>query len=77
MRLSALAALRHDREQERYVIVPDQEDQNCWCRCCNIVLAKGVGGGEEGLESKGEGSWFQARNLSGWEFVTMSKTSVL
>ncbi len=36
-----------------------------------------MGGGEEGLESKGEGSWFQARNLSGWEFVTMSKTSVL
>ncbi len=29
-----------------------------------------------GLESKGEGSWFQARDLSGWEFATMSKTSV-
>ncbi len=29
-----------------------------------------------GLESKGEGSWFQARDLSVWEFATMSKTSV-
>ncbi len=27
-----------------------------------------------GLESKGEGSWFQARELSGWGFATMSKT---
>ncbi len=27
-------------------------------------------------ESKGEGSWFQARDMSGWEFVTMSKASV-
>ncbi len=33
------------------------------------------GGG--GLESKGNGSWFQARDLSGWEFTTMSKTRVL
>jgi hypothetical protein len=40
-----------------------------------IVRAKGVGGGEGGLESKGEGSWFQARDQSGWEFATMSKTS--
>ncbi len=30
-----------------------------------------------GLESKGEGSWFQARDLTGWEFATISKTSVL
>jgi hypothetical protein len=29
-----------------------------------------------GMESKGEGNWFQARDLSGWEFATMSKTSV-
>ncbi len=29
-----------------------------------------------GLESKGEGSWFQERDLSGWEFATISKTSV-
>ncbi len=29
------------------------------------------------MESKGEGSWFQARDLSGWEFAIMSKTSVL
>jgi hypothetical protein len=29
-----------------------------------------------GLESKGEGSWFQARDLSGCGFATMSKTSV-
>ncbi len=29
-----------------------------------------------GLESKGEGSWFQAMDLSGWEFAAMSKTSV-
>jgi hypothetical protein len=35
-----------------------------------------VGGGKGCLESKGEGSWFQARDLSGWEFATMSKTSV-
>ncbi len=28
------------------------------------------------LESKGEGGRFQARDLSGWEFSTMSKTSV-
>ncbi len=26
-----------------------------------------------GLESEGEGSWFQAKDLSGWEFATMSK----
>jgi hypothetical protein len=32
-----------------------------------------VGGGEGGLESKGEGSWFQARDLNGWEFATISK----
>ncbi len=36
-----------------------------------------VGGGEGGLESKDEGSWFPARDLTGWEFATMSKTSVL
>ncbi len=35
-----------------------------------------MGGGEGGLESKGEGSLFQARDLSGWEFGTMNKTSV-
>ncbi len=35
-----------------------------------------MGGGEGGLEIKGEGSWFQARDLSGWEFAPMSKTSV-
>jgi hypothetical protein len=29
-----------------------------------------------GLERQGKGSWFQARDLSGWEFATMSKTSV-
>jgi hypothetical protein len=29
------------------------------------------------MESKGEGCWFEARDLSGWEFATMSKTSVL
>ncbi len=29
-----------------------------------------------GLEGKSEGSWFQARDLSGWRFATMSKTSV-
>ncbi len=29
-----------------------------------------------GLESKGEGSWFQERGLSGWEFDTLSKASV-
>ncbi len=28
------------------------------------------------MENKGEGSSFQARDLSGWEFATMSKTSV-
>ncbi len=28
------------------------------------------------MESKGEGSWFQATDLSGWEFANMSKTSV-
>jgi hypothetical protein len=28
------------------------------------------------LESKGEVSWFQARDLSGWEFATVSKISV-
>jgi hypothetical protein len=27
------------------------------------------------LESKDEGSWFQARDQSGWGFATMSKTS--
>jgi hypothetical protein len=58
------------------VRVPDQEDKNCWCRRYNIVWAKGVGGGEGRLESKGEGSWFQARDLSGWGFATMSKTLV-
>ncbi len=57
-------------------IVPDEEDQNCWCCCCSIVRAKGLGGVEGGLESKGEGSWFQARDLRGWEFATMSKTLV-
>ncbi len=36
-------------------------------------MGKGEG---VGLESKGEGSWFQARDLSGWEFAIMSKTSV-
>jgi hypothetical protein len=41
-----------------------------------VVWAKGVGGGEGRLESKGEGSWFQARDQSGWGFATMSKTSV-
>jgi hypothetical protein len=35
-----------------------------------------VGGGEGGFESKGEGSWFRGRDLSGWEFTTMSKTLV-
>jgi hypothetical protein len=25
-----------------------------------------VGGGEGGLESRGEGSWFQAKDLTGW-----------
>ncbi len=29
------------------------------------------------MESKGEGSWFQARDLTEWEFTTMSKTSAL
>jgi hypothetical protein len=29
-----------------------------------------------GLVSKGEGSWLQARDLSRWEFATISKTSV-
>jgi hypothetical protein len=29
-----------------------------------------------GLKSGGEGSWFQARDLIGWEFATMSKASV-
>jgi hypothetical protein len=29
-----------------------------------------------GLECKGEGSWFEARDLGGWELATMSKTSV-
>jgi hypothetical protein len=43
---------------------------------CNIVWAKGVGGCEGRLESKGEGSWFQARDQNGWGFATMSKTSV-
>ncbi len=28
------------------------------------------------MESKGEGSWFQARDLSGWEFAIMSKALV-
>jgi hypothetical protein len=41
-----------------------------------IYGLKGVGGGERILESKGESSWFQARDLSGWGFATMSKTSV-
>jgi hypothetical protein len=35
-----------------------------------------VGGGEGRLESEGEGSWFQARDQSGWGFAAMSKTSV-
>ncbi len=36
-----------------------------------------MGGGEGvGLESKGDGSWFQAEDLTGWEFATMRKTSV-
>ncbi len=35
-----------------------------------------MGGSEGGLESKGEGSWFQAKDLSGREFTTMSKTLV-
>ncbi len=34
-----------------------------------------MSGGEGGLESKGEGSWFQASDLSGWGFATMNKTS--
>jgi hypothetical protein len=29
------------------------------------------------LESKDECSWFQARDLTGWGFATVSKTSVL
>jgi hypothetical protein len=29
------------------------------------------------LESKGEGSWFQARDLRGWEFGAISKTLVV
>ncbi len=35
-----------------------------------------MGGSEGRLESKGVGSWFQARERSGWGFATMSKTSV-
>ncbi len=38
--------------------------------------ARGGVGVRAGLESKGEGSWFQARDLSGWEFATMNKASV-
>ncbi len=33
-----------------------------------------MSGGEGGLESKGDGSWFHARDLSGWKFATMNKT---
>jgi hypothetical protein len=40
------------------------------------LLQYSTGPRRAGLESKGEGSWFQARDLSGWEFATMSKTSV-
>ncbi len=52
-------------------------NRNCWCRRCNIVRAKGGRRGWEGLESKGEGSWFQAVDLTGWEFAAMRKTLVL
>jgi hypothetical protein len=34
-------------------------------------------GGEGGLESKSEGSWFQVTDMTGWKFTTMSKTSAL
>ncbi len=34
------------------VNVPDQEGQNCWCRHCYIVWAKGAGRGYGGLDSK-------------------------
>jgi hypothetical protein len=41
------------------------------------VLEQGGGQGQGvGLGSKGEGSWFQARDLSGWGFTTLIKTSV-
>jgi hypothetical protein len=35
-----------------------------------------VGGGVGILESKGECTWFQARDQSGWGFATMSETLV-
>jgi hypothetical protein len=38
-------------------------------------MGQGGGWGEGGLESKGAGSGVQARDLSGWEFATMSKMS--
>jgi hypothetical protein len=45
----------------------------------SLCIDLGQGGGREqevGLENKGEGSWFQARDLSGQGFTTMSKASV-
>jgi hypothetical protein len=42
---------------------------------CSTGL-RGWVGVRVGLESKAEGRWFQAGDLSRWELTTMSKTSV-
>jgi hypothetical protein len=61
----------------RIVYCSGSRNQNCWCCRCNIVRAKWGRRGVGGLESKGEGSWLQARDLTEWEFTTLSKTSAL
>ncbi len=60
------------------VIVPDQEDRNC-----DVIVVMYSSPGPRGwvevrlrLESKGEGTWVQAGDLSGWEFATISMTLV-
>jgi hypothetical protein len=41
-----------------------------------VVWAKGVGGGEGGVESKGRAVDTKQGDQSGWGFATMSKTLV-
>jgi hypothetical protein len=43
----------------------------------SVMWAKGVGKGLKEVRVKGWGSYYQARDRSGWEFATMSRILAL